>query len=142
MIKIRVIYNHELMNIHLAEVNKTTRPLYLFFDAISEGLCIKIFNKFQSYVQYGDVYHSKSLKTLNSKIWKYKGTIYKLRIDNGNESARVLFSKSKDGNLIIIHAFLKSTRKTPKKEAGQAISIYQTLQSLETVIWDKQSMIC
>jgi len=55
----------------------------------------KIFNKFQSYTQYGDVYHGKHLKSLNSKIWKYKGTIYKLRIDNGNESARVLFSKSK-----------------------------------------------
>lgn len=130
------------MNILLVKKNKTTRPLYVFFDAISEELCIKTYNKFQSYVQYGDVYQSKSLKTLNSKIWKYKGTIYKLRIDKGNESTRVLFSKSKDGNLIIIHAFLKSTRKTPKKEAKQAILIYQTLQSLDTVKWDKQSTIC
>ena len=86
------------MNILLVEKNKMTRPLYLFFDGISEGLCTKIFNKFQSYVQYGDVYHGKHLKSLNSKIWKYKGTIYKLRIDNGNESARVLFSKSKEGD--------------------------------------------
>ena len=118
-----------------------TRPMYLFFDRISEGLCIKIYNKFQSYVQHGDVYYSKHLKTLNSKIWKYKGTIYKLRIDNGNESARVLFSKSKDGNLKIIHAFLKSTRKTPAKEAQQAIAIYQMLECLETVILDKQSAL-
>ena len=119
-----------------------TRPLYLFFDGITEGLCIKIFNKFQSYVQHGDVYHCKSLKTLNSKIWKYKGTIYKLRIDNGKESARILFSKSKDGNLKLIHAFLKSTRKTPVKDAQQAIAIYQMLESLKTVIWDDQSMHC
>jgi phage-related protein len=87
-------------------------------------------------VQHGDVYHSKSLKTLNSRIWKYKGTIYKLRIDSGKESARILFSKSKDGDLIIIHAFLKSTRKTPAKDARQAIAIYQMLDSLETVIWE------
>jgi len=127
------------MNILLVEKNKITRPLYLFFNGISEGLCIKIYNKFQSYVQYGDLYHGKHLKTLNSKIWKYKGTIYKLRIDHCNESARVLFSKSKDGNLTIIHAFLKSTRKTPAKEAQQAIATYQMLKSLETVIWDKQS---
>jgi phage-related protein len=93
-------------------------------------------------VQYGDIYHGKNLKTLNSKIWKYKGTIYKLRIDNGNESARVLFAKSKDGNLIIIHAFLKSTRKTPVKEAQQAMKIYQTLECLETIKWDKQSIHC
>ncbi|MCU7801164.1 MAG: type II toxin-antitoxin system RelE/ParE family toxin [gamma proteobacterium symbiont of Lucinoma myriamae] len=125
------------MNILLVKKNKMTRPLYLFLDDISEGLCIKIYNKFQSYMQHGDVYHCKHLKTLNSKIWKYKGTIYKLRIDNGKESARVLFSKSKDGNLKIIHAFLKSTRKTPAKEAQQAIAIYQILECLETVIWDK-----
>ena len=126
------------MNIFLVEKNKLTRPLYLFFDRISEGLYIKIHNKFQSFVQHGDIYHGKHLKTLNSKIWKYKGTIYKLRIDNGNESSRVLFSKSKDGDLIIIHAFLKSTRKTPAKDAQQAIAIYQKLECLETVIWDKQ----
>ena len=126
------------MNIFLVEQNKMTRPLYLFFDRISEGLYIKIHNKFQSFVQHGDVYHGKHLKTLNSIIWKYKGTIYKLRIDNGNESSRVLFSKSKDGDLIIIHAFLKSTRKTPAKDAQQAIAIYQKLECLETVMWDKQ----
>ena len=127
------------MNIQLVEKNKITDPLYLFFDSVSERLCIKIYNKFQSYVQYGDVYHGKQLKALNSKIWKYKGTIYKLRVDNGNESARVLFSKSKEGNVKIIHAFLKSTRKTPVKEARKAIAIYQMLERLETVVWDNQS---
>jgi len=125
------------MKLLLIEENKATRPLYLFLEGISEGLHSKIFNKFQSYVQHEGVYHSKHLKTLNSKIWKYKGTIYKLRIDNANESARVLFTRSKDGNLIIIHAFLKSTRKTPAKDARQAIKIYQALESLETIIWDK-----
>ena len=129
------------MNILLVENNKMTRPLYLFFDSISEGLYSNIYNKFQTYSQHGDVYHGKSLKTLNSKIWKYKGTIYKLRVDNGKESARVLFSKLRDGNLVIIHAFLKSTRKTPAKEAKQAIAIYQMLENLETIVWDSQSAI-
>ncbi|MCI5125624.1 MAG: hypothetical protein D3925_14405 [Candidatus Electrothrix sp. AR5] len=128
------------MHILLVEKNKKTRPLYLFFDSISEGLRIKIYDKFQYFVQYGGVYHNKQLKTLNSKIWKYKGTIYKLRIDNGKESARILFSKSKDGNLKIIHAFLKSTRKTPVKEARQAMEIYSMLEGLKTVIWDKPSI--
>lgn len=129
------------MNILLVKETNVTCPLYLFFNDISEGLCIKIYNKFHAFVQHGDVYHSKQLKTLNSKIWKYKGTIYKLRVDSGKESARVLFSRSNDGNLKIIHAFLKSTRKTPMKEARQAISIYQMLESLETVIWDEKSVL-
>ena len=135
------VFNREFMNILLVKKNKMSCPLYLFLDEISIGLRIKIYNKFQSYVQYGELYHGKNLKTLNSKIWKYKGTIYKLRIDNGNESARVLFSKSTEGDLKIIHAFLKSTRKTPAKEARQAISIYQMLECLETFIWDKQSAL-
>ena len=129
------------MNILLVENNKKTRSLYQFLSGISDGLYIKVYNKFQSFVEHGDVYHGKHLKTLNSRIWKYKGTIYKLRVDNGNESARVLFSKSKDGDLIIIHAFLKSTRKTPAKDARQAIAIYQMLDSHETVIWDGESRI-
>jgi len=129
------------MNVLLVKDDKTTRPLYLFLKGISDGLCSKIHSKFQSYVQHGDVYHGKSLKTLNSKIWKYKGTIYKLRVDNGKESARVLFARTKDGDLKIIHAFLKSTRKTPAKEARQAIGIYQNLESLETVIWDSNDCI-
>ena len=124
------------MNIFLVEKNKILRPLYLFLNRISDGLYIKIYNKFQSYVQHGDIYHGKSLKTLNSKIWKYKGTIYKLRVDNGKESARVFFCKTKDGNIIIIHAFLKSTRKTPAKEARQAIKIYQNIEHIKTIIWD------
>ena len=105
------------MQIYFVKSNKTTRPLYSFLESISESLSIKIFNKFQSYVVHGDVYQCNSLKTLNSRIWKYKGTIYKLRVDSAKESARVLFSRTKGGDLIIIHAFIKSTRKTPKKEA-------------------------
>jgi len=129
------------MNILLVEENKVTRPLYLFFNGISESLYLKIYNKFQSYIQHGGIYYGKQLKSLNSKIWKYNGTIYKLRVDSGTESARILFSKSSDGNIIVIHAFLKSTRKTPAKDAQQAIAIYQTLENIETVIWDEQSML-
>jgi len=123
------------MNILLTERSKATLPLHLFLEDISEGLRNKIFNKFQAYVQHGDLYQTKHLKTLNSKIWKYKGTIYKLRVDSGKESARVLFSKSKEGNLIIIHAFLKSTQKTPTKDARQAIKVYLALDSFKASIW-------
>ena len=123
------------MNILLLEKNKLTQPLYTFLNSVSDDLISKIYNKFQSYVQYGNIYYGKQLKSLNSKIWKYKGTIYKLRVDSGTESARVLFIRSQDGNLIIIHAFLKSTQKTPKKEAKQAIMLYQKLDNLKTAKW-------
>ena len=44
-----------IMNILLVENNKMARPLYLFFNKISEGLYTNIYNKFQSYIQHGDV---------------------------------------------------------------------------------------
>lgn len=129
------------MNILLVEENKMTQPLYQFLNGISEGLRLKIYNKFQSYVQHGNVYHCKHLKMLNSRIWKYKGTIYKLRVDNGNESARILFSRSKDGDIKLIHAFLKSTRKTPKKDAHQAIAVYQELDLMQAVVWGENGYL-
>ncbi|MDA6076621.1 type II toxin-antitoxin system RelE/ParE family toxin [Edwardsiella anguillarum] len=57
----------------------------------------------------------RSLKILNPKIWGYKGTIYKLRIDCGAESARLLFMLDAHNDLVVLHAFLKKTRRTPKK---------------------------
>lgn len=130
------------MKIRLVKNQKLSRPLYAFMDDIPEGLCMKIYSKFQAYVQYGDIYHGNQLKALHSKIWKYKGTIYKLRVDHGEKSARVLFCKSKDGDLTIVHAFLKTTQKTPKKDAKQAIVIYETLDSLDTVVWDEHANFC
>ncbi|OBU30972.1 type II toxin-antitoxin system RelE/ParE family toxin [Photobacterium kishitanii] len=118
------------MNIYRVQKENRTIALYDFFDGISQKLQLNIEHKFQSYQTHNDIYHCKSLKLLNPKIWKYKGLIYKLRVDNGKESARVLFIKTKDSDIVIIHAFLKSTQKTPKKEAKQAINVYQQLDDI------------
>ncbi|MGF1736833.1 type II toxin-antitoxin system RelE/ParE family toxin [Photobacterium satsumensis] len=111
-------------------------PLFQFFDKTSEKLALNIYKKFKSYEVHGDIYHCNHLKVLNSKIWKYKGLIYKLRVDNGSESARVLFTKTKSGDVVILHAFFKTTRKTPKKEAKQAITVYQIFDSLDKKIFE------
>ncbi|MBP2698567.1 hypothetical protein E5A76_03125 [Photobacterium sp. CAIM 1937] len=122
------------MNIYLVEQTSLTMPLYDFLDGISYKLRLAIFNKFTSYQTHGDVYHCKHLKMLNARIWKYKGAIFKLRVDSGNESARVLFIKH-NHDLVILHAFLKSTRKTPKKDAHQAIAVLQQVDELNKVVW-------
>ncbi|PSV00148.1 type II toxin-antitoxin system RelE/ParE family toxin [Photobacterium kishitanii] len=128
------------MNIYRVQKENRTIALYDFFDDISQKLQLNIEHKFQSYQTHNDIYHCKSLKLLNPKIWKYKGLIYKLRVDNGKESARVLFIKTKDSDIVIIHAFLKSTQKTPKKEAKQAINVYKQLDdiNIEQLIMDSQ----
>ena len=104
--------------------------------AMSKALRLNVFNKLNSYIEHGDIYSCKNLKVLKPKIWKYKGTIYKLRVDAGKESIRVLFAKSREGNLVILHAFLKSTRKTPAKDAHHAIAVYAMQDKLDKTPWE------
>ncbi|MFN2355943.1 MAG: type II toxin-antitoxin system RelE/ParE family toxin, partial [Desulfopila sp.] len=86
-------------------------------NRISEKLAAAICKKFSAYAELNDIYICNSLKVLNPKIWGYKGTIYKLRVDCGKESARILFVKTVDNDIVLLHGFIKKTRKTPRKDA-------------------------
>ncbi|MGL5343531.1 MAG: type II toxin-antitoxin system RelE/ParE family toxin [Plesiomonas sp.] len=93
----------------------------LFLTTASHKLTQNIYKKLNAYTELNDVYYCNSLKILNPKIWGYKGTIYKLRVDCGKESARVLFIKTPEHDIVLLNAFIKKTQKTPKKEAAIAI---------------------
>lgn len=95
---------------------------------VSEKLASVICKKFLAYASLKDIYSCNSLKILNPKIWGYKGTIYKLRVDCGKESARVLFAKTSGNDLVLLHGFIKKTRKTPAKEAKIAMQNLERLQ--------------
>jgi phage-related protein len=92
-----------------------------FLHEVSDKLASAISKKFQAYAELNVVYSCASLKILNPRIWGYKGTIYKLRVDCGKESARVLFVRTLDNDIVLLHGFIKRTRKTPGKEAKIAI---------------------
>lgn len=94
----------------------------LFLNNASGELAAAICKKLQAYSEADEIYTSNSLKILKPRIWGYKGTIYKLRVDNGKESARVLFTKTPDNNLVLLHGFIKKTQKTPAKDAKVAMS--------------------
>lgn len=101
----------------------------VFLHAVSGKLAAAICKKFQAYVEINDIYSCNSLKILNPKIWGYKGTIYKLRVDCGKESARVLFVKTPDNDLVLLHGFIKKTRKTPSKDAKIAMGNLERLKN-------------
>lgn len=101
----------------------------LFLHAVSGKLAATICKKLQAYVAIDDIYRCNSLKILNPKIWGYKGTIYKLRVDCGKESARVLFVKTADNDLVLLHGFIKKTRKTPSKDAKIAMGNLERLKN-------------
>ena len=120
------------------ESTPTSSSLSDFMQHISTKLASAIEKKFRAYQALNDIYTCNSLKILNPKIWGYKGTIYKLRVDSGKESARILFMCDKNKDIIVLHAFLKKTRKTPKKDADIAMQNFTAasngakLQSLFT----------
>ncbi|MBC7005485.1 type II toxin-antitoxin system RelE/ParE family toxin [Photobacterium sp. BZF1] len=133
------------MKIFIVDDTETGISVPLILNAMSHELRISLFNKLNTYVEHGDIYSCKNLKVLKPKIWKYKGTIYKLRVDAGKESVRVLFVKSKEGDIVIIHAFMKTTRKTPQKEAYRAIAVNNLLYKLDKRPWmlnDKGHIVC
>lgn len=101
----------------------------LFLHTVSDKLAAAICKKFQAYVAMNDIYSCNSLKILNPRIWGYKGTIYKLRVDCGKESARVLFAKTADNDLVLLHGFIKKTRKTPSKDAKIAMENLERLKN-------------
>ena len=94
----------------------------IFLNSVSFELATAIHKKLQAYADANEIYPSNSLKILKPRIWGYKGTIYKLRIDCGKESARVMFTKTTSNDIALLHGFIKKTQKTPKKDAFFAIA--------------------
>lgn len=101
----------------------------VFLNKISDKLSASICKKLHAYTELNDIYICNSLKILNPKIWGYKGTIYKLRVDCGKESARVLFVKIPDNDIVLLHGFVKKTRKTQNKDAKIAMANLERLKN-------------
>lgn len=97
-------------------------------NSVSDELATAICKKLYAYSEANDIYMSTSLKILKPKIWGYKGIIYKLRVDCGKESARVLFAKNTDNDIVLLHGFIKKTQKTPKKDARIAMANYERMK--------------
>jgi len=100
-----------------------------FLNQVSDKLATVICKKFHAYTELNDIYICNSLKILNPKIWGYKGTIYKLRVDCGKESARILFTKTPANDIVLLHGFIKKTRKTPTKDANIAMQNLERLKN-------------
>ena len=101
----------------------------VFLNTVSGKLAASICKKLHAYTEHNDIYICNSLKILKPKIWGYKGTIYKLRVDCGKESARVLFVKLPNDALVLLHGFVKKTRKTPKKDAKISMANLKRLKN-------------
>jgi phage-related protein len=109
------------MKILNIQENNHLSDFEIFLNTVSDKLAATICKKLHAYAEINNIYSCNSLKILNPKIWGYKGTIYKLRVDCGKESARVLFVKTPGNDIVLLHGFIKKTRKTPNKDAKIAM---------------------
>lgn len=117
------------MKILTIQENNGLSEFEVFLDSISGDLAAAICKKFLAYSEANTIYMSNSLKILKPKIWSYKGTIYKLRVDCGKESARILFAKNQSNDIVVLHGFIKRSQKTPKKDAKIAMGNYERVKS-------------
>jgi phage-related protein len=117
------------MKILTLQENSGQSEFEVFLNSISDELAAAICKKLHAYTEANDVYMSNSLKILKPKIWGYTGTIYKLRVDCGKESARVMFAKTPHNDIVVLHGFIKKTQKTPKKDAKIAIENLERIKN-------------
>lgn len=116
------------MKILTIQANNVPSEFEAFFNSVSNELAAAICRKLHAYTEANDIYMSNSLKILKPKIWGYKGTIYKLRVDCGKESARIMFAKTHN-NIVLLHGFIKKTQKTPNKDAKIAMDNYERVKN-------------
>ena len=117
------------MKILTIQQNNNLSEFEGFLNTVSDELAAAICKKLHAYTEANDIYSSNSLKILKPKIWGYKGTIYKLRVDCGKESARVMFTKTPHNDIVLLHGFIKKSRKTPNKDAKTAIGNLERIKS-------------
>lgn len=100
-------------NIHYFISSKNQNPIKDFLDKHPK-VKIKAFHIFLNIEKYGLVSvipHIKKLK--NIPLWEIKIV--------GKESTRILYFTEKINSIILLHAFLKKTQKTPQREINIAI---------------------
>lgn len=126
------------MNILCLEETDGLSAFECFMQQVSAKLAATIARKICAYQEINAISASTSLKILNPRIWGYKGTIYKLRVDCGKESARVLFVKTAANDIVLVHGFLKTTRKTPSKDARIAMENFERVKNnaaVKPMVW-------
>ena len=121
------------MKILLIQDQNELSDFELFLNNISGRLAAAISKKLLAYTEVSAIHNSNGLKILKPKIWGYKGTIYKLRVDCGKESARVMFTKTPENDIVLLHGFIKKTQKTPNKDAKIAMANLERLDNKEEV---------
>jgi len=97
-------------------------PIYKFIEAQSEKSKAKIHNTFELLIEFGTklrLPHAK--KITNTPLWE-------LRI-LGKKSLRFFYLTKTDRSFLLLHAFVKKSKKTPRKEIKTALQRLHSYQN-------------
>ena len=96
--------------------NKKNSPPKIFIDSLSKKQKAKIFRIFLNIENYG-------LSSVQPHIKKLTGTpLQEIRI-LGQDSIRIIYTIKYKDIILILHAFIKKSQKTPEKEISIALKI-------------------
>ena len=112
-----MIYNNIEYKVRFYEDDKGKRPVLEYIDNLSDKERAKV----SKYVNFLKV-NSGVLDEPYSK--HIKGKIRELRVDFGKNRHRIFYFIFVEKNIIFLHAFLKKTAKTPRKEIEKAENNY------------------
>ncbi len=111
-------------------------PFVKFWSEIGIKMKEKILREMELLLQYGMNFTQVHIK-------RFKDGIYKLRVNQGNDTARVFFIII-DNTIFILQAFIKTTQKTPEGEKiripnykNDVLELVKDLQkNHDRFIWD------
>jgi len=93
-------------------------PVKDFLESLSEKHRAKAYWEIELLAEYGPALKEPYVKHIEKSAPK---SIWELRIKFGGDASRIFYFLSAGSRFIMLHGFLKKTRKTPKKEIETAL---------------------
>ena len=92
------------------------KPVEMFIDSLDNKMKAKAFGRLELLERYGS--------QLGMPFSRFLGDgIFELRVEQGNDNARILYFFVAGKRVILTHGFVKKTRKTPRREIDRAKSM-------------------
>jgi len=111
-----MIYNNNEYKIKFYKNSKNHKSdVYKYIERLSD----KVQSKIYKYIEYLRINNGYLDEPYSRHI---TGKIRELRIDFGKSRNRIFYFVFIDKKIILLHAFLKKTQKTPKKEIQKAVN--------------------
>ncbi|MDP2683730.1 MAG: type II toxin-antitoxin system RelE/ParE family toxin [bacterium] len=113
-----MIYNKDEYKVKFYQdfrINKS--PVYDYIERLNSKIQAKVYKYLEHLRCNGEYLDEPYSRHITGKVRE-------LRVDFANSRHRIFYFTFIDKKIILLHAFLKKTKKTPKKEINKALDNY------------------